>query len=99
LLGNTLIARGATPAVDVVAPGDCLFNDNRCELRSAADVPAVRLVAGATIVNANRVLSGQIAIQLLGNTKRVTVVGNITTGVILAGGALPAPWDALNVLG
>ena len=99
VLGNTLIARGATPAVDVVAPGDCLFNDNRCELRSAADAPAVRLAAGATIVNANRVLSGQIAIQLLGNTKRVTVVGNITTGVILAGGALPAPWDTLNVLG
>jgi hypothetical protein len=29
---------------------------------------------------------------------RSTVVGNITSGPINMGGALPPPWDALNVV-
>ena len=99
VLGNTLAARGATPAVDVVAPGDCLFSDNRCELRGAGagGTVAVALAASATIVNANRVRGGEISIQIRGNTKNATVLGNITTGAIDLGGTLGAPWAALNL--
>ena len=104
VLGNVLGARGSAPTVDVMATGDCLFNDNRCELRGNTSEIAVRLAAAATIVNANRVQGGDAAIQLLGNPKRLAVVANITTGAIVVGpmppgAALPAPWDALNLRG
>lgn len=104
VLGNVLAARGSTPAVDLAASGDCLFNDNRCELRGSGGAIAVRITSGATIVNANRVRGGKASIQLLGNAKRIAVVGNITTGAIVVGAippgaTLPPPWDALNVRG
>jgi hypothetical protein len=36
---------------------------------------------------------------LLGNSKAITVVGNITTAPIFAGNApVPAPWAPLNVI-
>ena len=97
VLGNVLAARGATPAVEVEASGDCLFNDNRCELRASNRSAAVRIASGATIVSANRVRSGEVSIELLGDPKRMTVLGNVTTGIIIP--QLSAPWDALNVRG
>jgi hypothetical protein len=96
VLGNVLAARGSTPAVEVEASGDCLFNDNRCELR-ANNGRAVRITSSVTLVNANRVRGGEVSIELLGGTKRMTVLGNVTTGVILP--QLGPPWDALNVIG
>ena len=104
VLGNVFGSRGSAPAVDVMATGDCLFNDNRCELRGNTGAIAVRLAAAATIVNANRVQGGDTAIQLLGNPKRIAVVANITTGAIVVGpmppgAALPGPWDVLNLRG
>jgi hypothetical protein len=98
ILGNVLEARGSAPAVDVAVSGDCLFSENRCELL-ASGVAAVRVAARTTIVNANRVRSGEVSIQLLSDPKLITVLGNITTGAITAGGALGAPWNALNVRG
>jgi hypothetical protein len=98
VLGNTLGSRGLLPAVQVVAPGDCLFSDNRCEMRGAANI-AVALQGEATIVNANRVRGGELSIRIGGNTKNATVLGNITTGTIDLGGPLPAPWNQLNVRG
>jgi len=97
VLGNVLTARGATPAVEVEASGDCLFNDNRCELRGGHPTSAVRIASGTTIVSANRVRSGEVSIELLGNPRRMTVLGNVTTGVIIP--QLGMPWDALNVIG
>ena len=98
VLGNVLEARGLTPAVEVTVAGDCLFNDNRCELLLNQSTAAVRLLAGATIVNANRVRGGEVSMQLMSDPKRITVLGNVTTGPIFsAAGPLGAPWDALNV--
>ena len=78
--------------------GDCLFNDNRCESLFTQGGAAVRLLAATTIVNANRVRSGEVSMQLMSDPKRITVVGNITTGAIVSGaGPLAAPWDVLNV--
>lgn len=98
VLGNVLEARGLTPAVEVTVAGDCLFNDNRCELLLNQSTAAVRLLAGATIVNANRVRGGEVSMQLMSDPKRITVLGNVTTGPIFSvAGPLGAPWDALNV--
>ena len=99
VLGNILAARGTTPAVDVQASGDCLFNDNRCELRANNDSAAIRIAFGTTIINANRVRSGGVSIELLGDGKRMTVLGNVTTGRILLPALAGKTWDALNVIG
>jgi len=96
VLGNTLIARGRDSAVDVVASGDLIFSNNRCELRANVSADAVRLAANTAIVNANRVRGGKVSMQLFVNAQRVTVVGNITTNPIVAPG-LPAVWDPLNI--
>jgi hypothetical protein len=100
ILGNVFEARGSTPAVDVAVSGDCVFSDNRCEQLARSGAAAVRMAARTTIVNANRVRGGEVSIQLISDARRITVLGNITTGSINhAGGALGAPWDALNVRG
>src|SRR6185369_16347341 len=52
VLGNVLAARGGAPAAAVAASGDCLFSDNRCELRANTRDPVVRIEAGTAIVNA-----------------------------------------------
>jgi len=104
VLGNVLAARGSEPAADISIAGDCLFNDNRCELRGNTGRIAVSLETRTAIVNANRVVGGEASVLLQTNAKLVTVLGNITTGAIVAGGPSPstwiplgAPWDALNV--
>jgi hypothetical protein len=38
-----------------------------------------------------------VSIELLTSPDRITVVGNITTGAIIAQGALADPWARLNV--
>ncbi|MBT9528188.1 MAG: right-handed parallel beta-helix repeat-containing protein [Rhizobacter sp.] len=96
--GNTLGSRGTLPAVRVDVDGDCLFSNNRCEWRSSGPV-AVQLASGASIVSANRVRGGETSIQIGGNDKSVTVLGNITTGNIRIGTAGLGPWAALNVRG
>ena len=100
VLGNVLNARNGhgTPAVRVVAAGECLFNDNRVEL--LGDGPsAVQLDSGAPIVHANRVRGGQknsIDIHVKGSA---VVLGNITTtGILVENVNLGAPWQQLNIL-
>ena len=96
VLGNVLSARGAASAVLVVAAGECLFNGNRVESRSAAT--AVLLATRIAIVNANRVRGGELSIQIAG-ARAAAVLGNITTGNIGVPGGLQPPWDALNLRG
>ncbi|MBS0523277.1 MAG: right-handed parallel beta-helix repeat-containing protein [Proteobacteria bacterium] len=97
ILGNVLVSRGDSPAVQVTA-AECLFSDNRVDARLNQKI-AVALAAPVAIVNANRVIGNEMSIQITGaNAKSATVLGNVTTGAISLGGTgLPAPWDALNV--
>lgn len=100
VLGNTLIARGRGPAVDVVAAGDVMFSNNRCESRANAGRDAVQIAGGTAIASANRVRGGEISMRLQVPAQRVTVVGNITTnGIVVSGvaGGLPAVWEPLNI--
>jgi hypothetical protein len=96
VLGNALTARGTTSVVEVNSASDCLFNDNRVELRGNQGSPAVMLTSTVAIVNANRVQGGKISIQVAG-TKAAAVVGNITSGTIVVPGGLQPPWDGLNL--
>ena len=103
VLGNALGGRGTRSVVRLAIASDCLFNDNRCELRGSSNATvsraAVELRAVATIVNANRVRGGLPSIALSGNGdgQLVTVLGNITTGGI--SGMPSEPWERLNVRG
>jgi hypothetical protein len=97
IIGNVLAARGAAPAVQVSAFGECLFNSNRVEAR-AVRVAAIVLNTTVAIVNANRVRGGEPSIQVL-VARLAAVLGNVTTGSIAVPGGLPAPWDALNLRG
>jgi hypothetical protein len=102
ILGNVLNARGTSPAVRVMAAGECLFNDNRVELRGSGDrLAGVSVSTSVAIVNANRVRGGDPSIQLIGgaSSKTAAVLGNITTGAIEIPGGLTPPWDALNLRG
>lgn len=96
VLGNALAARGGTPAVQVDASDDLQFSDNRVNLAGNGQ-PAVRLQANAMVVSSNRVRGGETSIELNGNTKRATVLGNLTTGAISP--QLGAPWDGMNLRG
>ncbi|HEY4266367.1 MAG TPA: DUF6519 domain-containing protein [Micropepsaceae bacterium] len=95
VIANVFNARGNTPAVQISAAGECLFNDNRVDAHLNLKA-AVMLTTSTAIVNANRVRGGEVSIQITG-TKSAAVLGNITTGIIGIPGALPAPWDALNL--
>ncbi len=97
VLGNILNARGNTPAVNVAASGECLFNDNQVEARLNGS-RAVILATSLAIVNANRVRGGEISIDVTG-ARQAAVLGNITSGIINIPGGLKPPWDALNLRG
>lgn len=100
VLGNVLAARSRTPAVDISASGDLLFNDNRCEQRSRGDAPAVLITAPVALVNTNRVRGGDVSIRILppGTGQSLcTVIGNITTGKIDA--PLRPEMTPLNLIG
>ena len=96
VLGNALSARGTTPAVELSAAGECLFNDNRVEARLNTGKADVILATSVAIVNANRVRGGKASIELVG-TRKAAVLGNITTGRIVIPDGLQPPWDALNL--
>jgi hypothetical protein len=97
VLGNVLNARGNTPAVNITASGECLFNDNQVEARLNGN-RAVILSTNLAIVNANRVRGGEVSIDVTG-AKQSAVLGNITSGIINIPGGLKPPWDALNLRG
>jgi hypothetical protein len=96
VLGNVFKGAGTAP-IAAVAGAECLFNDNRVYTRGGR--AAVVIAAPIVIVNANRVVSDELSIQIIGATaKTAAIVGNITTDAIaLSGGGLSAPWDALNL--
>jgi hypothetical protein len=94
--GNVFDGTGAAP-IAAIAGAECLFNDNRVYSRGGR--AAVLIAAPVVAANANRVVSGEVSIQITGATaKSAAVLGNITTGgITVAGAGLVAPWDALNL--
>jgi hypothetical protein len=96
---NTFVARGRGPAVHVLATGETLVSNNRCELNGRGG-PAMRLTSPLVVLNANRVRGGDVSVSITSQTARLTAVGNITTTPIRVGAAnLPAPWSAINIIG
>jgi hypothetical protein len=83
--------------VDISAPAECLFNDNRVELRGAPKTAVVRINTEAAIVSANRVRAFDGMSILVVAPKSAAVLGNITTGGIGIPGPLQTPWDKLNI--
>jgi len=99
LQANTFVARGRGPAVQVLATGEALVSDNRCELNGRS-APALRLSSPVVVLSSNRVRGGEVSVAVTNASKRVAAVGNVTTGGISVGaGPLPAPWNALNIAG
>lgn len=99
--GNMCEAQSDTALVFVVAIGDCSLSENHCSrlLRVSQPVVEMRLRA-ALIASSNHVRgSGDIAMSFQVDPKQVTVVGNITNGIIQINGAsLGVPWAPLNVI-
>lgn len=95
VIGNVFIARGRTPAVDVAASGDVLFNDNRCELRTHTST-VVHLNAPVAVINGNRLRGGDVSVIVDGKGL-VAAIGNVTTGSIVA--PLKPEMQALNLIG
>jgi hypothetical protein len=102
LLGNVFDVYGSGSAVRAVLNGPCTFSGNRTRLAGRnQDQPAVSIVAGAAVLNANNIQStpGEKTIVVnLSNNGPFTVLGNITTHSIdINGNALDVPWKPLNV--
>jgi hypothetical protein len=99
--GNMFEAQSDTALVFVVASGDCSLSENHCSrlLRVAQPVVDMSLNA-ALIANSNHIRgSGDIAMSFQVDPRQVTVVGNITNGIIQINGAsLGVPWAPLNVV-
>ncbi len=100
--GNLCEAYGRLSTIDVSGNGSCVFNDNRCFLRSSPQhrEPTVVLQAVTLVANANMVEGSQpsLRMDLQVGAQRVSVVGNIANGsILLNSNDLPDPWSALNV--
>ena len=97
ILGNSFVARGQARAVDVSAPGECLFGDNRVELVGEVAEAVLLSTNGAAILNANRVRGGRQSVRIA-TSQLVIALGNVTTAPIFVGGSpLGDPWKALNI--
>jgi hypothetical protein len=94
--------------VSIAHPGACLFNDNRCLLRSDKTPLVVEIVAGAAVISSNYVegpADRQAAAMRvnLPNFGPFTVLGNIASGPIEVNGnsmnamSQAGPWPQLNV--
>lgn len=96
---NNLAARGETPAVDVRTTAEVMFSNNRCELLDTGTTVAVIIESLALVFSGNRVINpGEASVHL--KARQATVLGNISRFPIsLNGASLPAPWNALNVVG
>src|SRR5579859_89515 len=112
--GNLLESFGSIPSAQLLFARSCIFSDNQCFLDNASASPLPKLVvelfASNIIASGNFV---QVPVPgILGGapptvmilkpadvTKNMTVLGNITSGMIQAGaGPLTAPWQPLNVI-
>jgi hypothetical protein len=107
--GNLLRSWGGSlPTMNIATGGArCVVDGNQCTLLRASKAPAVVRIAAPTVAVANNLVQReekQDAIHILRDDRGFTVLGNITTGPILALGAtgqlqpLDTPWKPLNIL-
>jgi Family of unknown function (DUF6519) len=98
--GNLVESVGSVQAVYMQTRGSCVFSDNRVFLLTRQSAVA-KAFAGALVASANYLegLEKLAALDLtLPAAAGFTVSGNVSSGpVVLNGGALPSPWDQLNV--
>lgn len=99
--GNTIEGGGVAASLRV-SPlrGNLMVSDNRCHHRRGQREAAFELSALSAILNANYIELDDkgLAIDALVDPQSVTVLGNITNGIIrIQGVALAAPWPPLNV--
>jgi hypothetical protein len=100
--GNRLRNQSTTaPTIDIDEVMGCLLNQNDAEAVSvvgAAPAEIVRVVCRHASVSGNRLIGTGDSVTMALAAKQFAVVANITTGPIqVNGGALPAPWNTLNV--
>jgi hypothetical protein len=110
--GNLLESFGGAPTAQLLFARSCIFSDNQCLLDNSAAAALPRLVvelsAQAIIASGNFVQTPVVAsgapptvmsLKPLDVTKNLTVLGNITSGLIQAGtSTLAAPWLPLNAI-
>jgi len=112
--GNQLESFGGISTAMLLFARSCVFSDNQCFLDNSAAAPLTRLVvelfAGNIIVSGNfvqvpvsNVLGGAppvvVDLKPADVNKNMTVLGNITSGLIHAGaGLLTLPWQPLNAI-
>ena len=101
--GNVFAAYGSASSIIVATSGACLFSDNRCLLVAANKFQVAQIRGGAIIANANyferSVTKGEAVVDLVQAKNRVTVLGNISNGLIHVNGIALAPtWEALNIM-
>jgi Family of unknown function (DUF6519) len=102
IIGNSIHGYGRSALAEVVVSGSCRFSDNYCSEVAERVETAVTLAADSIIASANRVecAHNTKALNLTVPDKNVfTVLGNIVGGpIVVNNGALPAPWQPLNIV-
>jgi hypothetical protein len=101
--GNHFFSSGGlAPLVSVAWPDACNFANNQCHVEIDIAHPAVVDLAAVKIAAAGNVVrrpDDSDAIRITALPRQFTVLGNLTFGNIrVNNAALPAPWDALNML-
>lgn len=86
----------------------CLFTDNQCLLQAGGrvrflvELQAARMVATSNVVRRTESDGDAIGLEcnVINDRPSATILGNISFGNIrVNGGNIPAPFDALNILG
>jgi hypothetical protein len=80
--------------------GEVVLTGNQLHSGRDTDTPALRLLALAATVSANRFRGGKPSAELDVDPERLAVLGNLTsTGITVFGSGLDPRWDPLNVNG
>ncbi len=97
---NIISGSGELPAALVSVAGEVVATGNQLHTRVDAGAPALRLVALAATVSANRMRGGRPSGSFDVNPEKLAVLGNLTTsGIEVFGGPLEPRWDPLNLNG
>jgi hypothetical protein len=100
---NQLVSRESNlPAIQIQEVQTCLFGNNHCQLVQEPEqsILVARVQAEHVSAGHNRLLGPGKFDTLELESKHVAAIANVSSGKILQNGAnLPAPWDALNLIG